>query len=73
MKKYTKKELEKIMLESWKFLLAQFILQNLNKDTFKFKKLLRIENLKDFLDLYWILENSEKSILKMKYLKIRKK
>lgn len=65
MKKYTKKELEKIMLESWKFLLAQFILQNLNKDTFKFKKLLRIENLKDFLDLYWILENSEKSILKM--------
>lgn len=65
MKKYSKNELRKIVLESVKYLLAQFVLQNLNKESFKFQKLLRIENLKDFLDLYWILEISEKNILKM--------
>lgn len=65
MKKYTKKELEKIVLESWKFLLAQFILQNLNKDTLKFKKLLEMQNFLDFLNLYEILDLTEKNILKM--------
>ena len=59
MKKYSKNELRKIVLESWKFLLAQFVLQNLNKESFKFQKLLEMQNLIDFLNL------SEKNILKM--------
>lgn len=65
MKKYTKKELEKIVLESVKYLLAQFVLQNLNKESFKFQKLLKMQNFLDFLSLYEILEISEKNILKM--------
>lgn len=65
MKKYTKKELKNIVLESVKYLLAQFILQNLNKDTLKFKKLLEMQNFLDFLNLYEILNQTEKNILKM--------
>lgn len=65
MKKYTKKELKNIVLESVKYLIAQFVLQKLNKDSIKFKNLLKIENLKDFLDFYNSLENIEKNMLKM--------
>lgn len=65
MKKYTKNELKKIVLDATKFLLAQFILQNLNKDTLKFKKLLEMQNFLDFLNLYEILSQTEKNILKM--------
>lgn len=65
MKKYTKKELKNIVLDWTKFLLAQFILQNLNKDTLKFKKLLEMQNFLDFLNLYEILSQTEKNILKM--------
>lgn len=65
MKKYTKKELKNIVLEATKYLLAQFILQNLNKDTLKFKKLLEMQNFLDFLNLYEILNQTEKNILKM--------
>lgn len=65
MKKYTKKELKNIVLESVKYLLAQFILQKLNKDTLKFKKLLEMQNFLDFLNLYEILNQTEKNILKM--------
>lgn len=65
MKKYTKKELKNIVLDWTKFLLAQFILQKLNKDTLKFKKLLEMQNFLDFLNLYEILTVTEKNILKM--------
>lgn len=65
MKKYSKNELRKIVLESWKFLLAQFVLQNLNKESFKFQKLLEMQNLIDFLNLYEFLDLTEKNILKM--------
>lgn len=65
MKKYTKKELKNIVLDGTKFLLAQFILQKLNKDTLKFKKLLEMQNFLDFLNLYEILTVTEKNILKM--------
>lgn len=65
MRKYAKKELKNILLEATKYLLAQFILQNLNKDTLKFKKLLEMQNFLDFLNLYEILTATEKNILKM--------
>lgn len=65
MRKYTKKELEKIMLESIKYLIAQFILQKISKDSIKFLNLLKIENLGDFLIFYDSLENIEKNMLKM--------
>lgn len=65
MKKYTKKELKNIMLEATKYLLAQFILQKMSKDSIKFLNLLKIENLGDFLIFYDSLENIEKNMLKM--------